>query len=103
MIEPVDAYQRAAALFGEMISTLADGEWELPTRPESWNVSSTVAWVVVGDAQITRALAVFEKSVNVDELAEKVVTTSTQIVTPKMFEFEIIQRAKAKNQHQKNR
>ena len=51
------------------------------------------------DRKITRALAVFEKNVNVEELAEKVVTTRTNIVTPKMFEFELVQRAKAEKKH----
>lgn len=51
------AYQRAAALVGEMVTGLADDEWELPTRPADWNVLTTVAWVVVGDAQIADALA----------------------------------------------
>ena len=51
------------------------------------------------DRKITRALAAFEKNVNVDELGEKVITTRAKIVTPKMFEFELIQKAKAKKQH----
>ncbi len=54
------AYQRAAALFGETISVLSDDEWEQPTRPESWTAVTTAAWVVVGDAQITDALATGE-------------------------------------------
>ncbi len=44
-------------MFGETISVLADDEWERATRPEEWTVVTTVAWVVVGDAQITAALA----------------------------------------------
>ncbi|NCG23109.1 MAG: hypothetical protein GWP47_03125 [Actinobacteria bacterium] len=49
------AYQRAAALFGETISALSDAEWEL-TVSDEWTVISTVAWVVVGDSQITQAI-----------------------------------------------
>lgn len=48
-------YQRAAAIFGETISALSDAEWEL-TVSDEWTVISTVAWVVVGDSQITHAL-----------------------------------------------
>jgi uncharacterized protein (TIGR03086 family) len=51
----VQAYQRAAALFGETISALSDAEWEL-TVSDEWTVISTVAWVVVGDSQITQAI-----------------------------------------------
>lgn len=49
------AYQRAAALFGEVIVGLADKEWERTTHPDDWTVITTVAWVVVGDAQLTSA------------------------------------------------
>jgi phosphate acetyltransferase len=51
------------------------------------------------ERKISRAIALFEKNVNVGELAEKVVTTRTNTVTPMMFEFELIQKAKAKKQH----
>jgi uncharacterized protein (TIGR03086 family) len=56
VIESAEAYQRAAALFGETISALNDQEWDLPTGDE-WTVVSTVAWVVVGDAHIASAVA----------------------------------------------
>ena len=56
VIESAEAYQRAAALFGETISALRDQEWDLPTGDE-WTVVSTVAWVVVGDAHIASAVA----------------------------------------------
>ena len=51
------AYQRAAALFGEIVTTLTDDEWESSTRPSDWTVVTTVAWVVVGDAQVADALS----------------------------------------------
>ena len=50
-----EAYQRAAALFGETIVELSDEEWERSTHPDDWTVITTVAWVVVGDAQLTSA------------------------------------------------
>jgi uncharacterized protein (TIGR03086 family) len=53
-IDPA-GYQRAAAIFGETISALSDADWEL-TVSDEWTVISTVAWVVVGDSQITHAL-----------------------------------------------
>lgn len=51
-----DAYQRAAALFGETIAALADDEWEAATG-DDWTVVTTVAWVVVGDSHIATAIA----------------------------------------------
>lgn len=49
--------------------------------------------------KITQALAVFEKHINMDELSDKIIKTKTTIVTPKMFESRLLQRAKADKQH----
>ena len=59
-VTPADAYQRAAALFGETISSLSDEEWEASTggsEGDDWTVVTTVAWVVVGDSHIAGAVA----------------------------------------------
>lgn len=49
--------------------------------------------------KITQALAVFERYINMDELSEKIIKTKTTIVTPKMFESQLLQRAKANRKH----
>ena len=51
------------------------------------------------DRKITRALALFEKNVNVEELAETIITSRTSIVTPKMFEYNLLEVAKQRKQH----
>ena len=51
------------------------------------------------DRKVTQALEVFEKNVDITQLAEKVITFRTASVTPKMFEFELIQKAKANKKH----
>lgn len=51
------------------------------------------------ERKIARALEVFEKNVNAEELAEKIVETRTSIVTPKMFEYGLLQKAKADKRH----
>ncbi len=45
--------------------------------------------------KITRAMALFEQHINIEKLGEKVITTQSTIMTPKMFEFKVIQRAKS--------
>jgi uncharacterized protein (TIGR03086 family) len=55
-IEPADAYQRAAALFGETITSLTDQEWDHSTGADDWTVVTTVAWVVVGDSHIATSV-----------------------------------------------
>lgn len=49
--------------------------------------------------KITQALAVFERHINMDELSDRIIKTKTTIMTPKMFESQLLQRAKANKQH----
>jgi len=51
------------------------------------------------DRKINRALEVFDQYIDSDELAEKIIETRTIVVTPKMFEYGLLQKAKAKKQH----
>jgi phosphate acetyltransferase len=51
------------------------------------------------ERKITRALALFEKNVDVERLSEKIITTRSHIVTPKMFEYNLLQKAKMHKQH----
>ncbi|MCP4719271.1 MAG: phosphate acetyltransferase, partial [Desulfobacteraceae bacterium] len=47
------------------------------------------------ERKITRAMALFEQHIDIEKLGKKVITTKSTIVTPKMFEFKIIQRARS--------
>ena len=49
--------------------------------------------------KINQALVLFETFINVDELTDKIIKTKTTIVTPKMFESRLLQRAKINKQH----
>ena len=51
------------------------------------------------DRKITQALAVFEKHVNVEKLSDRIINFKSTVVTPKMFEYELIQKAKAQKKH----
>lgn len=51
------------------------------------------------DRKITRLLGHFEKHVNTEELENTVVTTISSTITPKMFEYNLIQRARKHKQH----
>jgi phosphate acetyltransferase len=83
--------------FPKMVPVLSVKENTFPAAA----IADRTHAVVLPDSErkITTALAMFEKNVNVDELADKVVTTRTNIVTPKMFEFELIQKAKTRRKH----
>ncbi len=70
------------------------------TFPTAKNISRIHAAILPNDCRkITRALAIFEKHIDENQLGEEVVTARTVIVTPKMFEYELVQRARANKQH----
>jgi len=49
--------------------------------------------------KIIRALEIFEKNIAVNELSNKIIETQTTTVTPKMFEYGLLERAKSEKQH----
>ena len=49
--------------------------------------------------KITKVLEIFEKNVDIDKLAKKIILTQSAVVTPKMFEFGLLQKAKTHKQH----
>ena len=51
------------------------------------------------DRKITRALALFDHYIDVKRLSEQVVQKRSKRMTPKMFEYELIQRARKHKQH----
>ena len=51
------------------------------------------------DRKIAQILALFEERVDTEALEQKLVTTRSTTVTPKMFEYNLIQRAKKRRQH----
>ncbi len=51
------------------------------------------------ERKIHRALGIFDKNVNVIKLGDKVVTTKATIITPKMFEFKLLQKARSNKKH----
>ena len=70
------------------------------TFPTAKNVSSIHASISPEDCRkITRALAIFEEHVDESQLEEKVVTARTSIITPEMFEYELVQKARANKKH----
>jgi phosphate acetyltransferase len=63
-------------------------------------VSEVTGNIVPENARkITTALGMFEAGVNIKELSEKLAVTRSTRVTPLMFEYDLVQRAKANKQH----
>ncbi|MDL1957777.1 MAG: phosphate acetyltransferase [Deltaproteobacteria bacterium] len=83
--------------FPRMVPILSVKENTFPTATNAHKIHATIS--PDDDRKITQALAIFEKNVDTKQLEEKVITTRTTIITPKMFEYELLQRAKANKQH----
>jgi len=83
--------------FPRMVPILSVKENTFPTATRVNKIHATIS--PDNERKITQALAAFEKNVNVEKLGEKITTTRASIVTPKMFEYELHQRAKANKQH----
>ena len=70
------------------------------TYPAAMKVNSIHSKIPSSDTErISKALAVFEQNVKTDDLAEQMISTTTDTMTPKMFEYNLIQQAKAYKQH----
>ena len=70
------------------------------TFPTATMVDKIHATISPGDdRKITQALGVFDKNIDVEQLGEKVITSRTTTVTPKMFEYELVQKAREHKQH----
>lgn len=94
---PEEAVQKVMEGFQNMIPIIAVNEntFEAAIRVEKIHAAITPD----NTRKITQALAVFERSVDMDELSYKIIKTRTTIVTPKMFESQLLQRAKVSKQH----
>ena len=96
-LKPEEPIQELIKGFTQMVPILSVKENTFPTATNVNKIHAKIS--PDDDRKITRALAVFEKNVDIRQLEEKVVTTRTTIVTPKMFEYELVQRARANKQH----
>lgn len=94
---PEEPVQKVIEGFKNMVPIIAVNEntFEAAIRVENIHAAITPD----NTRKITQALAVFERHINMDELSDKIIKTRTTTVTPKMFESQLLQRAKASKQH----
>lgn len=96
-LKPEEPIRKLIEGFPRVIPILSAKENTFPTATAVNRIHATIS--PDNERKITRALALFEKHVDVGELAKKVVTTMTTTVTPKMFEYGLIRKAKQQKQH----
>ncbi len=94
---PDESISKLIRGFPRMVPILSVKEDTFPTVRL---VDKVHAKISPGDKlKIVEAITVFENNVNILKLGAKIITTKSSIVTPKMFEYELIQKAKAHKQH----
>ena len=70
------------------------------TFPSTILVSKVHAGIAPDNLRkINRVLEVFDQYIDSNELSERIIETRTTAVTPKMFEYGLLQKARAKKQH----
>jgi len=70
------------------------------TFPAALKVNSFHSKIAPHDEQkISRALAIFEQNIDLDSLGKQIITERAAAVTPKMFEIELLQQARAHKKH----
>ena len=95
-LKPEESIWKLIRGFPRMVPILSVQENTFPTAAVVDKIHASIS---PGDERkITQALAVFEKNVDVEELGEKIITTRATVVTPMMFEYGLIQRARSDKQ-----
>ncbi len=96
-LEPAESVRKLITGFFRVIPILSVKECTFPIATIVNNIHVKIS---PDDTQkITRALTIFDKNVDVEQLRKQVITTQSASVTPKMFEYGLLQRARAHKQH----
>ncbi len=95
--KPEEPIQQLIKGFSSMVPILSVQENTFPTARVVDKIHARIS--PDDERKITRALALFEKHVNVAELGEEIITTRPSTVTPKMFEYELLEKARRHKQH----
>ncbi len=96
-LEPEDSVWDLIKGFPEMVPVLSVKE---DTFAIAAAVNAIRANIDPNDSKkINHVLSLFEKSVPVNQLREKIIAVKTEIVTPKKFEYELIQKARSQKRH----
>lgn len=96
-LKPDESIWKLIKGFPRMVPILSVRENTFPAAMEINKVHSKIS--PDDHEKIAKALVLFEENVDVDQLSQQVITTQVGFVTPKMFEFELLQKAKTNKKH----
>jgi len=95
-LKPEESVCRLIEGFSNMVPILSV---TADTFPSAILVSKVHAGISPdNDRKITKALEIFDKHIDSEALTVKIIETRTTVVTPKMFEYRLLQKAKADKQ-----
>ncbi len=96
-LKPEASIARLIEGFSSLVPILSASEDTFPVAKKVAKIHATIS--ADDTRKIVRAIEVFEKNVDFEKLGQKIIESRTTIVTPKMFEYGLLQRAKAEQQH----
>lgn len=96
-LKPEASIRRLIEGFPHALPILSVKQDTFPTARTADNVHAGIAPENI--RKITRALETFEKHVDIEALGQKILEKETAIVTPKMFEYALMQKAKVERKH----
>lgn len=94
---PEEPIQRLIEGFSHIVPIVSVPENTFETARKTDNVRAVIR--AADSSKITQALEIFEKNTDLPELREKIIQTRISVVTPKMFEYRLLQRAREIKKH----
>ena len=95
-LKPEEPIWKLIKGFSRMVPIISVKDNTFPTTSAVSKIHATIS--PEDERKITQALTVFEKNIDLGKLGEKVITTRTSVITPKMFEYKLLQKAKKHKQ-----
>ncbi|WDP91436.1 MAG: phosphate acetyltransferase [Desulfobacter sp.] len=92
-LQPEDAVWDLIQGFSGMVPLLSVQEDTFQTAVMVEKLRSDIS--PYDERKITRALALFEQNIDIEKLLDKVIKTDSTIVTPKMFEYQLLSKARS--------
>ena len=96
-LKPPEPIRRMIRGFPDMVPVLTVRANTFPTATAVDGIHSAIA--PDDEQRINRALALFDTAVDTERLGREVISSKSAIVTPKMFEYGLVQRARKDRQH----
>jgi phosphate acetyltransferase len=96
-LKPEESVRKLIEGFTNMVPILSVEDDTFPSARLVDNVHAVIS--PEDERKMNMALEIFEKNVDVEKLGQTIIQTQVSIVTPKLFEYGLVQRARTHKQH----